>query len=209
MLAHHGTPSSARRSSRTPKPAAARGLPFRSRTAPPGTSRRRGRRVGRSQTARADGGLIADALGAERFYTIVVVRRAVRTLRSGPARRSSDRVLACAVSAGVAPFDADGLDWAAGMAPRTSRRRVVALVEEDAIVPYLERMAASPRPAVRPAGQRGETSIPTSTSEALAVRSAARHRMLEESVSTGLAGWIDDDVALPRPGVRPRRHGAR
>jgi len=62
------------------------------------------------------------------------------------------------MSAGVALFDADGLDWAAAMEPENMEETRLALAGEEELVPYLESMAASFRdlPADRLASGLGD-----------------------------------------------------
>ena len=195
VIAHHGTPSSARQFEPYAEAAAARGLRFVTYSRPGYASSTRA--PGRSVAdCAADVAAIADALGAERFYTSGQSGGGPHALAC--AALLPDRVLACAVSAGVAPFEAEGLDWAAGMAPENIEETRLALAGEDELVPYLERMAASFRdlPADRLASGLGDL---VSEVDAETLGGAfGRHAkaMLEESVSTGLAGWIDDDVAL-------------
>jgi pimeloyl-ACP methyl ester carboxylesterase len=107
-------------------------------------------------------------------------------------------VIACAATASVAPFEADGLDWGAGMAVENLEEARLALEGEAALVPYLERMAATFRdlPPDRLASGLGDliSAVDAETlGGAFGVHAKA---MLEESVSTGLSGWADDDAAL-------------
>jgi len=111
-----------------------------------------------------------------------------------------DRVRAAATIAGVAPYDADGLDWTAGMGednqieyPTAARdpdellewmqphARVMATIEADEIVAEL-RSLISEVDAVQATGEFG-------ASLATSFRSAFRH---------GPWGWYDDDLAFVR-----------
>ena len=197
LIAHHGTPSSARQFEPYAEAAAGLGLRFVTYSRPGYASSTRA--PGRSVAdCAADVAAIADELGAAGFYTTGQSGGGPHALAC--AALLPDRVLACAVSAGVAPFDAEGLDWTAGMAPENIEETRLALAGEEELVPYLEGMAASFRelPADRLASGLGDLVSNVDVQTLGGVFGRHAKAMLEESVSTGLAGWIDDDRALCR-----------
>jgi pimeloyl-ACP methyl ester carboxylesterase len=112
LIFHHGSPGSAQTFAPFDRVAAERGitLALPSRAGFGGSSRQEGRTVASAAT---DAATLADHLGHDRFL-------AAGWSGGGPhalacAALLPDRVLAAATIAGVAPFDAEGLDWTAGM----------------------------------------------------------------------------------------------
>ena len=71
------------------------------------------RRPGRTVSCVADAAAVAIAAGAERFYTVGGSGGGPHALAC--AALLPDRVIAAATIAGVAPYDAAGLDWLEGM----------------------------------------------------------------------------------------------
>ena len=198
LVAHHGTPSSARQFEPYARAAAERGLRLVTYSRPGYVSSTRA--PGRSVAAcAADVAAIADHLGAERFYTTGQSGGGPHALAC--AALLPDQVIACAATASVAPFDADGLDWRAGMAAENVEEMRLALEGEPALVPYLERMASSFRDlsADRLASGLGDLVSAVDVETLGGEFGVHAKAMLEESVSTGLAGWVDDDVALLGP----------
>ncbi|WP_426563993.1 alpha/beta fold hydrolase [Angustibacter sp. McL0619] len=109
---HHGTPNIGA----PPRPlfAAADRLGLRwvsyDRPGYGGSTRRPGRDMA---TAAADVGRVADALGVDRFAVVGHSGGSSHALAC--AASLGDRVVGAVSMAGLAPFDADGLDWFAGM----------------------------------------------------------------------------------------------
>jgi pimeloyl-ACP methyl ester carboxylesterase len=198
LVAHHGTPSSARQFEPYAAAAAERGLRLVTYSRPGYVSSTRA--PGRSVADCAgDVAAVADHLGADRFYTTGQSGGGPHALAC--AALLPDRVIACAATASAAPFDAAGLEWHAGMAAENLEETRLALEGEEALVPYLEQMASAFRDlrANELASGLGDlvSAVDVETlGGAFGVHAKA---MLEESVSTGLAGWVDDDVALLRP----------
>ena len=111
---HHGTPNIGA----PPEPlfaaAARNGIRWVSYDRPGygGSTRRPGRTVG---SAAEDVSAVADALGLDRFAVMGASGGGTHALAA--AALLSDRVLGAVCVAGLAPFDAEGLDWFADMAP--------------------------------------------------------------------------------------------
>jgi pimeloyl-ACP methyl ester carboxylesterase len=149
--------------------------------------------------AAADVSAILDALGADDFLSVGWSGGGPHALAC--AALLSDRCAAAATIAGVAPYPAPGLDWMAGMGQDNLDEFSAALKGRDALRPMLEKWALE-LGAVR--GPEVAESLRTLVSDvdkrALTGEFA---EMLAESirraVSTGVAGWRDDDLAFTRP----------
>jgi pimeloyl-ACP methyl ester carboxylesterase len=158
------------------------------------------RDAGRSVADCADDvAAIADHLGAERFHTIGWSGGAPHALAC--AALMPDRVVSAASIAGIAPFDAAGLDWYAGMSEENVEETRMAERGEEALRPWLEREV-----------DRLQGSGPDDLREALGGllspvdREAlsgdfARffHAGFIAAVARGVDGWLDDDLAFVRP----------
>src|SRR4051812_49628842 len=109
---HHGTPSGGAPARWMAQDAASRGalLVGYDRPGYGGSARNPGRTVG---DAAADTAAIADAFGAQQFRTWGVSGGGPHALAC--AALLPDRVVAAACLASVAPYDAAGLDYLAGM----------------------------------------------------------------------------------------------
>jgi pimeloyl-ACP methyl ester carboxylesterase len=198
LLWHSGTPSAAGIFPSQLEVAAARGLRFVTFSRPgySTSTARPGRSVG---DVAGDVSEILDALG---FDTCICAGQS----GGGPhalacAALLSDRVLATATIAGVAPWPAEGLDWFAGMGPENLTEFEAAMKGVDALTPVLEADAAQLRAvqatdvAAALGGLVGDVDKRALTG-AYAEFIASRFR---RSVSTGIAGWRDDDIAFVRP----------
>ena len=195
LIFHHGSPGAAEPFEPFHHAAADRGivLAFYSRPGFGESSRDEGRTVA---SAAADAATLADHLGHERFLTVGWSGGGPHALAC--AALLPDRVRAAATIAGVAPYDAEGLDWTAGMGednqieyPTAARDpeellewmqphvRVMATIEPDEIVAEL-RSLISDVDAEQVTGEFGENL-------AASLRSAFRH---------GPWGWYDDDLAF-------------
>ena len=112
LIFHHGSPGAAVPFEPFDRAAAERGIRLvtLSRAGFGGSSRFPGRSVA---DAAADAAALADHLGAERFVTIGWSGGGPHALAC--AALLPQRVAAAATLAGVAPYDAPGLEWTAGM----------------------------------------------------------------------------------------------
>jgi pimeloyl-ACP methyl ester carboxylesterase len=195
LVFHHGSPSAAQPFEPFHRAAADRGivLAFYSRPGFGDSSRHEGRTVA---SAAADAAALADHLGHERFLTVGWSGGGPHALAC--AALLPDRVRAAATIAGVAPYDAEGLDWTAGMGednqieyPTAARdpeellrwmqphAEAMAKIEANEIVAEM-RSLISDVDAAQITGAFGENLAASS-------RSAFRH---------GLWGWFDDDLAF-------------
>ena len=195
LVFHHGSPSAAQPFEPFHRAAAERDivLALPSRAGFGGSTRQEGRTVA---SAAADAAALADRLGHERFLTAGWSGGGPHALAC--AALLPDRVMAAATIAGVAPYDARGLDWTAGMGeanqieyPTAARDpdellrwmephvEAMAKIEQDEIVAEM-RSIISDVDATQVTGEFGE-------SLAASFRSAFRN---------GPWGWYDDDLAF-------------
>ena len=114
-----------------------------------------------------------------------------------------ERVTRCASVVGPAPFDADNLDWFAGMSPGNVKEFKAAAKGERAYRPLVERLAAD---AVA-AAEAGEIELaegyelPDADQRALRARLAEPGHLdrVRAACAAGVDGWIDDCIAFVRP----------
>jgi pimeloyl-ACP methyl ester carboxylesterase len=141
---------------------------------------------------------VADALGVERAHVVGWSGGGPHALAC--AALLPGLVASAATLAGVAPIDAEGLDWYAGMGPENIEEFGLTLQGAEAVRPFLENHAATLR-AVTPdevaaslGGLISDVDRAALTGE-LAEYLAAEFR---ESIRTGTDGWLDDDLAFAR-----------
>jgi pimeloyl-ACP methyl ester carboxylesterase len=161
-----------------------------------GSTRHEGRSVA---DAAGDVATVLDAFGLARFATVGWSGGGPHALAC--AALLPDRCAAAASLAGVAPFDADGLDFVAGMgdenvhefgAAARSRAELEALLEEwtagfSGVTG--EQISASLGDLV---DEVDRAALTGDFAEAMA-------RLIRRSLSTGSAGWLDDDLAFVKP----------
>jgi len=114
VVFHHGTPFAAVAYRAAAQSVSARGarLVYWSRPGYAGSTRQSGRRVAAVAAETAE---VLDAVGHDRFVTLGWSGGGPHALAC--AALMPDRCAAATVIAGVAPYDAEGLDWLAGMGP--------------------------------------------------------------------------------------------
>jgi pimeloyl-ACP methyl ester carboxylesterase len=191
LIFHHGSPGSAQPFEPWHSAAAERGIAiaFPSRAGFGGSTRQEGRTVASAA---------ADHLGRETFLTAGWSGGGPHALAC--AALLPDRVRAVATIAGVAPYDAEGLDWTAGMGEDNQVEYPTAARDPDELLrwmePHAEAMASieadeiieefrsliSDVDAAQLTGEFGDDF-------AASLRSAFRH---------GPWGWFDDDLAFVR-----------
>ena len=142
---------------------------------------------------------IADALGLDRLATWGISGGGPHALAC--AALLPGRVVAAASLASPAPYDADGIDWLAGMGDANVVEFDAALGGETALRPMLEQEAAAFL-AGGPEGLRdGMASLLSDVDAAVLDDELAEH--LYDSMAAGLApgihGWLDDDLAFVMP----------
>jgi pimeloyl-ACP methyl ester carboxylesterase len=109
-----------------------------------------------------------------------------------------DRVIATASLAGVAPYPAEGLDWLAGMGQENIEEFGATLQGQDALETYLEREASTLHD-VQPTDMATAMGDLVSDVDKAALTGGYAEFMagrMRRAVSTGIAGWRDDDLAF-------------
>lgn len=142
---------------------------------------------------------IADALGAERFA--VVGRSGGGPHALACAALLPDRVTRAAALVSLAPWQAEGLDWFAGMSPFNVTEYTKASAGPDKLAVSLESRSAAIRanPVQLLADLRWELTEPDRRVVSDAGIRALLVRNYREGLRTSADGWIDDAVAFCRP----------
>jgi pimeloyl-ACP methyl ester carboxylesterase len=197
LVLHHGTPGAAVMFDRLVDIAARHGL----RTvvyARPGYGRS-SPRPGRSVAdAAADVTVVLDALGAAEFVTVGWSGGGPHALAA--AALLPDRCRGAATVAGVAPYGAAGLDWLAGMGEENVTEFGAALAGEQPLSDYLAKEAAG-LAGVRPEEVAAALGDLVSDVDRAAITGDFAEYLaasFRRSVSTGIAGWRDDDLAFAK-----------
>jgi pimeloyl-ACP methyl ester carboxylesterase len=146
--------------------------------------------------AAEDAVAVLDQLGLDRFVTLGWSGGGPHALAC--AALLPDRCAAAASLGGVAPYDAEGLDWVDGMAPENHAEFGAAVESRRALTTYLEEQA------MELANVTGDDVTAALGDLVSAVDRSALTGELAESiaatmsraVSAGIAGWRDDDVAF-------------
>jgi pimeloyl-ACP methyl ester carboxylesterase len=147
----------------------------------------------------ADVTAVLDQLGLDRFVTLGWSGGGPHALAT--AALLPDRCLAAATLAGVAPYDADGLDWFDGMGPENLEEFGAAVESREALETFLHPVAAGlaavtgEQVAAELGGLIDEVDESALTGDFADVVADAFRR----AVSAGIAGWRDDDLAFVRP----------
>jgi pimeloyl-ACP methyl ester carboxylesterase len=117
------------------------------------------------------------------------------------AARLADRVVGALVIAGVAPYDAEGLDYLAGMGEQNVEEFGLALDGEAALRPVHEREAAEMRDADAAALIEGMSTLLPDADRAVLTGEFGEDlaAMFNESLRISVDGWLDDDLAFVRP----------
>lgn len=152
-----------------------------------------GRRVA---DAAADVAAILDHLGVGQFVTAGSSGGGPHALAT--AALLPGRCLAAASLAGVAPYPAEGLDWFAGMAPENVAEFGAALDGETALTAFLHAPADALTVVTGDQVAAELGSLASAADRAALTGQFADHlaEAFRAAVSTGIAGWRDDDLAF-------------
>jgi pimeloyl-ACP methyl ester carboxylesterase len=117
------------------------------------------------------------------------------------AARLADRVAGALVIAGVAPYDAEGLDYLAGMGEQNVEEFGLALDGEEALRPAHEREAEEMRGADAAALIEGMSTLLPEADRAVLTGEFGEDlaAMFNEAMRVSVDGWLDDDLAFVRP----------
>lgn len=197
VVFHNGTPSSGLLFEPFVTLAAQRGLRLLS-CARPGyarSSRNPGRTVASVVPDIAE---LLDQLALSRCYTMGWSGGGPHALAM--ATLLPDRVIAAATIAGVAPMGAHGLDWMAGMGRENVLEFGAALESPAALRAFLERDASwvTSVTAEQVADGFGDLISEVDRASLTGEFAAWQAASFRGSVSSGIWGWFDDDVAFTR-----------
>lgn len=197
LIFHHGTPGSVVPIRKMERSALERGLRLVTTSRPGygGSSRQAGRRV---VDVVSDTSEVLAWLGAERCVVAGWSGGGPHALACGA---QLDEVVAVLVISGVAPFEAAGLDWWAGMGQDNLDEFAVAVQGEGPLRALLETFEAHFKEVTA-------AEVVTSLSSVLPdVDKAALTDEFGDDVAagfrtafaTGVDGWLDDDLAFTQP----------
>jgi pimeloyl-ACP methyl ester carboxylesterase len=198
VVHHHGTPGSGLLRREWAIDAETQGIRLvgYDRAGYGGSDRHAGRTVA---DVASDVAALADHLGHHQFSTWGISGGGPHALAC--AAMLPDRVIAAASLASVAPYDASGLDFLAGMGQDNIDEFGAAVEGEAALRPYLEAQVPALLNA-EPAALRDAMAslLPEIDRVALTGETA---EFLHGSMTSGLRhtcdGWLDDDLAFTRP----------
>jgi len=195
LVIHEGTPVGLVLNARLGNAAIERGLRpvLAARPGYEGSTPRPGRRVG---DVAADVAAVLDELGLGEFVSIGFSGGGPHSLAC--AALLPERCLAAASVAGVAPFDAAGLDFMAGMGPENVEEFQLAARGSAALIPFLEKEAAGLRQVT---GEQITAALGglISGADAAALTGEFADDLaaaLRAAVREGINGWLEDDLAF-------------
>ncbi|WP_433222087.1 alpha/beta fold hydrolase [Dactylosporangium sp. CS-047395] len=198
LVLHLGTPSGPHDVPPLTRPAAARGLRtlICGRPGYANSTPRPGRTVG---DVAGDVAAVLDRLGYDRFVTLGQSGGGPHALAC--AALLPERCAAAASVAGVAPFEAEGLDWLAGMGPENVEEFGAAVAGPQALTPWLAEAATelATVTGTEVAAALGGLVPPVDVAALTGEFAEAVAAGFRSAVSTGTAGWRDDDLAMVRP----------
>jgi pimeloyl-ACP methyl ester carboxylesterase len=195
LVLHHGTPGGAATWPATLEAAKVRGLRLVMPARPgyPGSTPQPGRRVA---DVAADVAALLDALDCDAFLTAGWSGGGPHALACSAVLRG--RCLGTATIAGVAPYQAPGLDWLAGMGPENVQEFGAAVAGEASLSEFLDGAAAGLR-TVQGAQVIAELGGLLSAPDKAALTSEFAGYLaasMRSACSEGIAGWRDDDLAF-------------
>lgn len=149
--------------------------------------------------AAADASAIADALGIELFATWGLSGGGPHALAC--AALAGDRVIAAASASGVAPFDAKGLDFLAGMGEDNIDEFGAATEGRSSVEPMVKEWAQAMLAADAQSVMAAVESIVSDVDKAELSGELAEflHACGQVGLGSGVDGWVDDDLAFVKP----------
>ncbi|MFI5735974.1 alpha/beta fold hydrolase [Kribbella sp. NPDC051587] len=195
LVFHHGTPGVALTLEPVAEAAARHGLRFVTHSRPgySDSTSQPGRRVA---DVADDVSALLDALGADDFITIGWSGGGPHALAC--ATLLPDRCRAAAIIAGVAPYDAEGLDWLGGMGEENVAEFGAAATGKDALDTFLAEASVELKD-VQPGDIIAAFGDLLSAVDQAALRGGLADYLAAScraAVSRGYDGWRDDDLAF-------------
>jgi len=195
LIFHNGTPMAGRMFAPMVAQGAERGVRHIAYSRPGycGSERDAGRTV--ADCAR-DVAAIADELGIERFLTVGWSGGGPHALAC--AALLPERTMAAATLAGVAPFNAHGLDWLAGMGEENIEEFGAARAGEDQLSSHLEGQRAEMLHASAADLHAALGDLLSDVDRAVLSGEFAEYLAAgtQASLEHGIWGWFDDDLAF-------------
>lgn len=195
LIFHNGTPSAGRMFAPLVEQGAERGVRHIAYSRPGycDSERDAGRTVA---DCAGDVAAIADELGIERFFTVGVSGGGPHALAC--AAVLPERTMAAATLAGVAPFNAQGLDWVAGMGKENVEEFGTASAGEEELSTYLqaERAAMLQSSAANLHAALGDLLSDVDREVLSGEFAGYLATNVKAALKHGIAGWLDDDLAF-------------
>lgn len=197
LVFHHGTPGAGTPLHAVERAAHARGLRVLTPTRPGygGSTRHPGRRV---VDVADDTEAILRHLGADRCVVAGWSGGGPHALACAARLPAADAVLCIA---GVAPTDADGLDWVAGMGDDNMKEFAAAKGGEAQLRPFLDRQGEQVRDVDPGDIVSALSSLLPDADRAVLTGEYAEDlaASFREGLRPGVDGWLDDDLAFVSP----------
>jgi pimeloyl-ACP methyl ester carboxylesterase len=195
VFIHHGTPTAGLLFKDWAEDARGRGLRLLTHDRPGygGSDRQPGRIVA---SVVADIRVMADELGLDRFATWGISGGGPHALAC--AAMLPDRVTAAASLASVAPVDAEGLDFMAGMGEDNVTEFSLALEDPDALRVLIEKWRIAMLEAEPEQVFESMKSLLSEVDQAVLTGEVAQfmHDSGQVGLADGVDGWFDDDLAF-------------
>ena len=198
LIYHHGTPAAGAIPQEIAVPAAAHGMVVAGVVRPGygGSTREPGRSVADIVPLTA---ALADHLGHERFVTVGWSNGGPHAIAC--AALLPDRCMGAMSLAGIAPFDADGLDPLAGMDDIGIAEFSAAAEDPEALEALISQAAAEQRLVTSAKLLELATTLlpPADQAHVTAEIAEALAAQIRWALADGFWGWFDDDIAVTRP----------
>lgn len=198
VVSHHGTPACGDAYAPMVRDALERGVRLITYDRPgyAGSDREPGRTVA---SCTADVLLIADSLEVERFGSIGFSGGGVHSLAC--AAMLGDRAVACVSACTLAPFGAEGLDWAEGMGELNSDEIEIAAQGYDALFSHLAPVALQLTAATPEQMRDTVMSLLSPVDQEMLTDEllAYEHRNMQDALAPGAEGWTDESLSAYAP----------
>jgi pimeloyl-ACP methyl ester carboxylesterase len=198
VVSHHGTPACGDAYPPMVRQALERGLRLIAYDRPgyAASDRQAGRSIA---SCTADVLLIADTLGIGRFGSIGISGGGSHSLAC--AAMIGDRAVACVSACTLAPFGAEGLDWAAGMGELNSEEIEIAAQGYDALYAHLQPVGEQLTAATAEDMREAMTSLLSEVDREMLTDELLTyvHTNMQQALAAGAEGWADESLAMYEP----------